>query len=152
MYLAVFQAGKLEKAMEMFSDLRQFDEAKKWAEEYSRTRGENAQVGYWGWGYWGGGRVEGWWWWWWGGMQWRAGRGNAQVGGRLLGWWRGGRHGVEGWGWKGSGMQWRTHKWGRLDWLKMRRLLPKQQGMASAVIPMLNDNPLVSRLLVVSGD
>ncbi len=38
------QAGHLEKAMEMFSDLRQYDEAKKWAEEYSRTRGENAQV------------------------------------------------------------------------------------------------------------
>lgn len=30
--------------MEMFSDLRQFDEAKKWADEYSRTRGDNAQV------------------------------------------------------------------------------------------------------------
>ncbi len=28
----------------MFSDLRQFDEAKKWAEEYSRTRGDTAQV------------------------------------------------------------------------------------------------------------
>ncbi len=38
------QAGHLEKAMEMFSDLRQYDEAKKWAEEYSRTRGDNAQV------------------------------------------------------------------------------------------------------------
>ncbi|KAF5843203.1 intraflagellar transport protein [Dunaliella salina] len=31
-------------AMEMFSDLRQFDEAKKWAEEYSRTKGDTAQV------------------------------------------------------------------------------------------------------------
>eukprot|EP00983_Pelagomonas_calceolata_P101825 1158743-Pelagomonas_calceolata.AAC.21 len=31
--------------MEMFSDLRQFDEAKKWAEEYSRTKGDTAQVG-----------------------------------------------------------------------------------------------------------
>ena len=30
--------------MEMFSDLRQFDEAKKWAEEYSRTKGDNVQV------------------------------------------------------------------------------------------------------------
>lgn len=38
-------AGALDKAMEMFSDLRQFDEAKKWAEEYSRTRGDSAQVG-----------------------------------------------------------------------------------------------------------
>mmetsp|Transcript_5353 Transcript_5353/g.11710 ORF Transcript_5353/g.11710 Transcript_5353/m.11710 type:complete len:1236 (+) Transcript_5353:188-3895(+) len=38
------QAGAVDKAMEMFSDLRQFDEAKKWAEEYARTRGDNAQV------------------------------------------------------------------------------------------------------------
>lgn len=38
------QSGAVDKAMEMFSDLRQFDEAKKWAEEYGRTRGENAQV------------------------------------------------------------------------------------------------------------
>mmetsp|Transcript_18911 Transcript_18911/g.49275 ORF Transcript_18911/g.49275 Transcript_18911/m.49275 type:complete len:1222 (+) Transcript_18911:159-3824(+) len=38
------QAGSFEKAMEMFSDLRQFDEAKKWAEEYSRTKGDTAQV------------------------------------------------------------------------------------------------------------
>lgn len=28
----------------MFSDLRQFDEAKKWAEEYSRTKGDTKQV------------------------------------------------------------------------------------------------------------
>lgn len=34
----------MDKAMEMFSDLRQFDEAKKFAEEYSRTRGDNVQV------------------------------------------------------------------------------------------------------------
>jgi superfamily II DNA or RNA helicase len=38
------QSGAADKAMEMFSDLRQFDEAKKWAEEYGRTRGESAQV------------------------------------------------------------------------------------------------------------
>ena len=37
-------AGAMQRAMEMFSDLRQFDEAKKWAEEYSRTRGDTAQV------------------------------------------------------------------------------------------------------------
>lgn len=30
--------------MEMFSDLRQFDEAKKWAEEYARTKGDTASV------------------------------------------------------------------------------------------------------------
>ncbi len=30
--------------MEMFRDLRQFDEAKKWAEEYGSTRGESSQV------------------------------------------------------------------------------------------------------------
>jgi hypothetical protein len=36
--------GAFEKAMEMFGDLRQFDEAKKWAEEYSRTKGDTAQV------------------------------------------------------------------------------------------------------------
>ena len=28
----------------MFSDLRQFEEAKKWAEEYARTKGNTAQV------------------------------------------------------------------------------------------------------------
>ena len=44
------QSGAVDKAMEMFSDLRQFDEAKKWAEEYGRTRGENAQVGGFVWG------------------------------------------------------------------------------------------------------
>lgn len=38
------QAGKMDKAMEMFSDLRQFDEAKKWADEYARTRGDSSQV------------------------------------------------------------------------------------------------------------
>lgn len=30
--------------MDMFSDLRQYDEAKKWAEEFAKTRGENSQV------------------------------------------------------------------------------------------------------------
>jgi intraflagellar transport protein 122 len=39
-----FPSGALDKAMEMFSDLRQFDEAKRWAEEYSRTKGDTAQV------------------------------------------------------------------------------------------------------------
>lgn len=38
------QAGSVDKAMEMFSDLRQFDEAKKWADEYAKTRGETSQV------------------------------------------------------------------------------------------------------------
>eukprot|EP00798_Chlamydomonas_sp_ICE-L_P028208 gene28208-31309_t len=38
------QGGSVDKAMEMFSDLRQFDEAKKWAEEYARTKGDNVQV------------------------------------------------------------------------------------------------------------
>ena len=38
------QAGSVDKAMEMFSDLRQFDEAKKWADEYAKTRGESSQV------------------------------------------------------------------------------------------------------------
>lgn len=28
----------------MFSDLRQFDEAKRWADEYARTRGDSASV------------------------------------------------------------------------------------------------------------
>ncbi|MEW5316653.1 MAG: hypothetical protein WDW38_008010 [Sanguina aurantia] len=37
-------AGQVERAMEMFSDLRQFDEAKKWAEEYARTKGDTASV------------------------------------------------------------------------------------------------------------
>ncbi|KAJ9521796.1 hypothetical protein QJQ45_024656 [Haematococcus lacustris] len=36
--------GAVDKAMEMFSDLRQFDEAKKWAEEFSRTKGDTVQV------------------------------------------------------------------------------------------------------------
>lgn len=38
------QAGAVDKAMDMFSDLRQYDEAKKWAEEFAKTRGENSQV------------------------------------------------------------------------------------------------------------
>lgn len=38
------QASSVDKAIEMFSDLRQFDEANKWAEEYARTRGESGQV------------------------------------------------------------------------------------------------------------
>ena len=33
------KADRVEKAMEMFSDLRQFDEAKAWAEEYAQTKG-----------------------------------------------------------------------------------------------------------------
>ncbi|GFH10764.1 WD_REPEATS_REGION domain-containing protein, partial [Haematococcus lacustris] len=36
--------GAVDKAMEMFSDLRQFDEAKKWAEEFSRTKGDTVQA------------------------------------------------------------------------------------------------------------
>ena len=36
---AFAKAGKVEKAMEMFSDLRRFDEAKRWAEEYSANEG-----------------------------------------------------------------------------------------------------------------
>jgi len=39
------KAGKVEVAMEMFSDLRQFDEAKTWAEQYARARGgDNSSV------------------------------------------------------------------------------------------------------------
>lgn len=37
-------ADAVEKALEMFSDLRQFDEAKRWADEYARTRGDSASV------------------------------------------------------------------------------------------------------------
>jgi pentatricopeptide repeat protein len=33
------KAGKVEVAMEMFSDLRQFDEAKTWAEQHAKARG-----------------------------------------------------------------------------------------------------------------
>ena len=36
---AFAKAGKVEKAMEMFSDLRQFDEAKAWAEEHAAGAG-----------------------------------------------------------------------------------------------------------------
>ena len=32
------ECGKVEKAMEMFSDLRQFEEAKQWAEEYAQNK------------------------------------------------------------------------------------------------------------------
>ena len=38
---AFAKAGHMEKAMEMFSDLRQFDEAKAWAETYSVNTGED---------------------------------------------------------------------------------------------------------------
>ncbi|KXZ55139.1 hypothetical protein GPECTOR_3g29 [Gonium pectorale] len=39
------QAGAVDKAMEMFSDLRQFDEAKKWAEEFAASgRGDQRSV------------------------------------------------------------------------------------------------------------
>lgn len=41
---AFAKAGCVEKAMEMFSDLKQFDEAKAWAEEYSLS-GRNATDG-----------------------------------------------------------------------------------------------------------
>uniref|UniRef100_A0A7S0VDQ0 Intraflagellar transport protein 122 homolog n=1 Tax=Polytomella parva TaxID=51329 RepID=A0A7S0VDQ0_9CHLO len=37
-------AGRMDLALEMFSDLRQFDEAKKWAEEFSRVRGDTEGV------------------------------------------------------------------------------------------------------------
>lgn len=37
-------AGCVEKAIEMFSDLRQFDEAKRWAEEFAKLRGDSAKV------------------------------------------------------------------------------------------------------------
>ncbi|KAG2430302.1 hypothetical protein HYH02_013779 [Chlamydomonas schloesseri] len=39
------QAGAVDRAMEMFSDLRQFDEAKKWAEEFAASgRGDQRSV------------------------------------------------------------------------------------------------------------
>lgn len=37
-------AGALDKVMEMFINLRQFDEAKKWAEDYGKTRGDLGTV------------------------------------------------------------------------------------------------------------
>lgn len=33
------RCGRVELAMEMFSDLRQFEEARIWAEEYAKTKG-----------------------------------------------------------------------------------------------------------------
>ena len=38
------QAGHVDKAMAMFSDLRLFDEAKKWAEECARNQGDTRSV------------------------------------------------------------------------------------------------------------
>jgi len=38
------KAGRVDKAMEMFSDLRQFDEAKRWAEEYATSKGGDVSV------------------------------------------------------------------------------------------------------------
>ena len=38
------KANRVDKAMEMFSDLRQFDEAKKWAEEYAHTKGGDSTL------------------------------------------------------------------------------------------------------------
>lgn len=41
---AFAKAGRVEKAMEMFSDLRQFDEAKTWAEEYAASKGGDTGI------------------------------------------------------------------------------------------------------------
>jgi intraflagellar transport protein 122 len=38
------KANRVERAMEMFSDLRQFDEAKAWAEEYAATKGGDSGI------------------------------------------------------------------------------------------------------------
>ena len=38
------KANRVEKAMEMFSDLRQFEEAKAWAEEYAQTNGGDSSI------------------------------------------------------------------------------------------------------------
>ncbi len=44
-YFTVRYAGAVDRAMEMFSDLRQFDEAKKWAEEFAASgRGDQRSV------------------------------------------------------------------------------------------------------------
>uniref|UniRef100_A0A061R9P9 Intraflagellar transport protein 122 n=1 Tax=Tetraselmis sp. GSL018 TaxID=582737 RepID=A0A061R9P9_9CHLO len=38
------KAGAIEKAMEMFGDLKQFEAAKRWAEEYAKEKGDSTQV------------------------------------------------------------------------------------------------------------
>jgi len=38
------RANHVELAMEMFSDLRQFEEAKAWAEEYAKSKGDSSSV------------------------------------------------------------------------------------------------------------
>ena len=38
------KAERVDKAMEMFSDLRQFDEARAWAEEYAQAKGGDASI------------------------------------------------------------------------------------------------------------
>ncbi len=37
-------AGALDRVLEMFSDLRQFDQAKQWAEQFAAQRGDSAAV------------------------------------------------------------------------------------------------------------
>ncbi len=38
------QGGQMQRAMEMFADLRQYDEAKRWAEEFAKSGGDTGRV------------------------------------------------------------------------------------------------------------